>query len=881
VAIKLKIPRSNGRPLRLSTEAVRAIAAGSIILLTVLFGVFAYYYVKYQKIVDAKMRGQIFNNAAKIYAAPYVVKDGAPLGITAVVSRLRKAGYSEVAERYVSKIGTYHATETSIEVKPGPESYHTAEGALIQVKDSKVDRIASIGNGSELGSYELEPELITGLFDRQDRAKRRLITYDDMPKVLVDAIISIEDRRFFQHSGINFYRLGAAAVNDIIHPDRRRQGGGTLTMQLARQPGFFVGRERTGAAGIRRKLAEMLIAVELEQRLSKKQILELYVNSADMGQRGSFDIRGFGEGAQAYFGKDIKTLTLPEAALLAGIVNGPSYYSPYRHPDRALERRNLVLETMYENGALTRQQADQAKATPLKLAPPNVEASDAPYFVDMLRDQLLSTYSESDLNDRGYRIYTTLSPELQKFAADAIEIGMKQVDALVTKQRTKRIKVGKGKNAKYETKVLEGPKPQVALVALDPHTGQVLALSGGRNYGWSQLNHAIATRPTGSIFKPLVFAAAIQSAVDGSQQVFTPASLIDDVPTVFQYEDKIYTPKNFKDEYHGTVSASFALAHSLNNATVKLAEIVGYQKVADLAKTAGIKSVRATPAMALGSYDASPMDMAGVYTMFANGGVRVSPILVNSVRDSKGDVVEDYTTDKKPILDPRVDYVITKMLQGVMNYGTAAGVRSTYGFTAPAAGKTGTSHDAWFAGYTSNLLCVVWVGNDDYTDLRLEGARTALPIWAEFMKHAITLPEFKDVKEFAPPPGVVDLYLDKVTNYIATPTCPQSYAAAFIVGTEPRDTCDHVASDQRNFFEKLFGLGAKPSPPPAGISNPPQAAAPPANSAVGPASVATGPTEDPNKKKKGIFGKIFGAFKGDNKDNNSNPPSGSTSTQPH
>ncbi|HEX7960949.1 MAG TPA: transglycosylase domain-containing protein, partial [Terriglobales bacterium] len=665
MAIKLKIPRRQGKQLHLSTEVVRAIAAGSIIILTVLFGVFAYYYVKYQKIVDAKMRGQIFNNAAKIYAAPYVVKDDAALSISAAVSRLRKAGYSETGERFVSKTGTYHATDDSIEVKPGPESYHTAEGALIHVKNGKVDRISSLGSGSELGSYELEPELITGLFDRQDRAKRRLITYEDMPKVLVDAIISIEDRRFFQHNGINFYRLAAAMANDVIHPDRRRQGGGTLTMQLARQPGFFVSRERT----VKRKLSEMLIAVELEQRLSKKQILELYVNSADMGQRGSFDIRGFGEGAQAYFGKDIKALTLPEAALLAGIVNGPSYYSPYRHPDRALERRNLVLEAMYETGAITRQQADQAKAIPLKLAPPNVEASDAPYFVDMLRDQLLSNYSESDLNDRGYRIYTTLSPELQKFAADAIEVGMKQVDALVLKQRTKKIKIGKGKSAHYETKVLEGPKPQVALVALDPHTGQVLALSGGRNYGFSQLNHAIATRPTGSIFKPLVFAAAVESAVDGSQQVFTPSSLVDDVPTVFQYEDKIYTPKNFRDEYHGTVSASYALAHSLNNATVKLAEMVGYQKVADLAKTAGIKSVRATPAMALGSYDASPMDMAGVYTMFANGGVRVSPILLNSIRDSKGDVVEDYTTDKKPILDPRVDYVITKMLEGVMNYG--------------------------------------------------------------------------------------------------------------------------------------------------------------------------------------------------------------------
>jgi len=643
-----------------------------------------------------------------------------------------------------------------------------------------------------------------------------------------------------------------------------KQGGSTLTMQLAR--GFFLTPQQT----IKRKLEEMLIAIEIEQRLSKKQILELYVNQVDMGQRGSFTIKGFGEASQAYFGKDIGDLNLPEAALLAGIVNGPTYFSPYRHPDRAMERRNLVIQSMVENNVITQAQADQAKATPLKLAPPNVEASDAPYFVDMVRESLLSQYKDSDLNDNGYRIYTSLDLDLQKAAASAIDIGMKQVDELVRKQRTKKVREGKGKNAKLVTTVRPGPDAQVALVCIDPHTGAVLALSGGRNYGFSQLNHALASRPTGSIFKPFVFATAVNTALNGGQPVFTPASIIDDAPTVFQYEDKVYTPKNFEDKYFGPVSASFALAHSLNNATIKVAEAVGYDKVVALARAAGIKSVRATPAMAIGSYDATPMDMAGAYTVFANNGTRISPIFVTSIRDAKGDVIQDFNTDSRQVLDPRVAYVITTMMEGVMNYGTAAGVRSRDGFTAPAAGKTGTSHDGWFAGYTSNLLCIVWIGYDDYSDLKLEGSKTAAPIWAEFMKRAIALPQYKDgVKPFSPPPGVVEVSLDKVTNYLATPVCPNDYPAAFIAGTEPSQTCEMTAGDQRNFFQKLFGVGPKP-PAPAAVSNPGQQAqtsqAVPGQPAQPSQAAAT--SED-DKKKKGFFGKLFGAIKGDNKDQNS------------
>ena len=850
---------------RLAHPAVKAGVATFIIVCMILFGIFAHFYIKYQKIVDKRLNSPLFNNAAKIYAAPDVVRVGESLKVGAIAAELRRAGYSEEGEHGESHIGSYKEGDASIEVHPGPESYHTPESATIHVKDGKVDSINQQGGGA-LEAYELEPQLVTGLFDRENRSKRRLITYDDMPKVLVDAIISIEDRRYFQHGGVNYYRFLEAAIIDLRgkHP----QGGSTLTMQVARM--FFLSPERT----IKRKLTEMLIAVELEQRLSKKQIFELYVNQAPMGMRGSFSIRGFGEGAEAYFGKDISSLTLPEAALLAGIVNGPTYFSPYRHPDRAMERRNIVLKAMMENGVITEAQEDAAKATPLKLAPPNVEASDAPYFVDMVRDSLLSQYKESDLNENGYRIYTTLDPALQRIAADSIDDGMKLVDDLVRKQRTKRTKEGKGKNAKTITTIRPGPEAQVALVCIDPHTGAVLALSGGRNYGMSQLNHALASRPTGSIFKPFVFATAVNTALNGSQPVFTPATIVEDEPTVFQYEDKVYAPKNFMDEYFGPVSASFALAHSLNNATVKVAEMVGYDKVAELARAAGIKSVRATPAMAIGAYDATPMEMAGAYTVFANSGTRISPIFVNSVRDSKGDVIQDFTTDSRQVLDPRVAYVMTTMMEGVLNYGTAAAVRGKDGFAAPAAGKTGTSHDGWFAGYTTNLLCIVWIGYDDYSDLKLEGAHTAAPIWAEFMKKAIALPQYKDgVQPFAPPPGVVEAKLDKTTNLIATPVCPNDYQAAFIAGTEPSQTCDTTASDQRNFFQKILGVGPKP-PSQAPVSNPGQVVA--QNPQVSPSGQATPmPAPEDQKKKKGFFGKLFGAIKGDNKDQNqpqSSPP---------
>ncbi len=883
MAIKVKIPRGRltAPAATKRAEIVRIAVAAIIVFCLAAFGVFAYFYVRYDRIIDRRMKGQIFSNSAKIYSRPRVVRPGDKVSIEQLETELRHAGYVEDENGNPENgLGSFRRLKGSaLEIHPGPESFHSEDGATIFVSGGKVDRVTGGGSaaGSELEGYELEPQLLTALFAGDNRTKRQIVKFEDIPKTMVEAVVSIEDRRFFQHSGVNYFRLAKAAIIDL-RSGEKEQGGSTLTMQMARA--FFLTREKS----FKRKILEMLIAIELEQKFTKQQIFELYANQVDMGQRGSFTIAGFAEASRAYFGKDLKNVSLPEAALLAGIVQAPTKLSPYRHPDRALERRNLVLDAMVETGAITAEQASTAKATPLKLSAPNVEASDAPYFVDLVKDTLTSRYKESDINENAYRIYTTIDPELQHAAAEAVEIGIKEIDEQVRKQRTRKKKPAK-KGEPAETEEIKGPTPQIALVALDPHTGEVLALVGGRNYGYSQLNHAVAKRPTGSIFKPFVYAAAMNTAVTAqggstqqvatnsttpgdsvsTPQVFTPATLIDDSPTTFTFDEgrQVYEPRNYKNEYRGLVTAGYALEWSLNNATVKLAEMVGYDKVADLAKSAGISSVKATPAAALGSYDASPLEMSGAYTIFANGGVRIDPMMIRSVRDAKGDVIEDFKNSSKPILDPRVAYVVTHMMEAVINHGTGYAARAR-GFNAPAAGKTGTSHDAWFAGYTTNLLCIVWVGYDDYSDLKLSGGTTAAPVWGEFMKRAVALPQYKDAHDFAQPSGVVDVTLDKSSNLISTSACPDSYVAAFIAGTEPTQNCE---AGKPNFLQRMLGLGNNTQQPTI-VNGPPKVIPPGQHPVPGtnqqPANAQNTTPAQPEQKK-GFWGKVLGVFKGDDK----------------
>jgi penicillin-binding protein 1B len=869
-------------------------------------GVFTFYWVKYARIVDKRLSGPIFDNTAKIYGTPEVIRVGERITTAEIGSELQRAGYTEEGAKAVSRVGTYRLERGGIAIEPGPESYHGPGDAEVRLQEGRISNIMAGGN--QVGGYELEPQLVTALYTQQ-RSKQQVVKYQDISKVMREAVLSIEDRRFFQHGGVNYFRLLEAALVDL-REGRHEQGGSTITMQVARM--FFLNPQKT----FHRKLIEMLISIELENRFSKEQIFEFYANQVDLGQRGSFAIHGFGEASHAFFNKDLQAITLPEAALLAGLIQRPSYLSPYRHPERALDRRNLVLDAMVETHAITRADAERGKAAPLKLAPLNVEASDAPYFVDLVKDNLSSHFSEQELAEGNYHVFSTLDPDLQREAAQAVAEGLKVTDAKLLKLRTKRIKIGKGKKAKYETRVLPGPDAQVAMVAMDPHTGHVLALVGGRNYAFSQLDHAMSKRPTGSIFKPFVYAAGLNTALTGgvppanlaaaaanstvsappptttsgtpqpasataapvpdptavptAPVVITPVTLVNDEPTTFSYGDQIYEPRNYKDEYHGQVTARYALALSLNNATVALAQMVGYDKVADLARAAGITSVKATPAAALGAYDATPLEMASAYSVFANGGIKLSPVLINSVRNPKGEVLASYQSQQQPVLDARVAYIMTNMMEGVLNFGTAYGVRSA-GFNAPAAGKTGTSHDAWFAGYTSDLLCIVWVGYDDYSDIRLSGAELAAPIWTDFMKRAVALPQYRDVSDFEQPTGVVNVQLDKVTNALATTTCPNDYVAAFIAGTEPTETCDQAMGEHRGILARILGLGGPKPLPPLPPGQP--ATAQPGQPVAG---AQAQPEADP-KKKKGLFGKIVGIFKEDDKPTAPSPPP----SQPH
>ena len=804
MAFRVRVPNLKSGPRKKrgwGSLLLRGFLLTAAAVMLLVLAVFGYYYYRYTGIVDERLKQPLFATTAKIYAAPREVRPGQKLTVSAIVSELRAAGYSADGATNLSPLGTYSASGETVTIRPGPQSFHSQDGATIQF-DGGVVHALTDDRGQALASYELEPLLITGLSEDANRGKRRVVTYEELPHNLVQAVVAIEDRRFFEHSGVDYWRMLGALRNDLMHKHTYIEGGSTLTMQAAR--GFFLTPEKK----IKRKLIEIVITFQLEHRFTKQQIFQMYGNQINLGQQGSFAINGFGEAAQAYFGKDVKQLDLAQCAMLAGMIQHPSYLNPYRHPDRVLARRNLVLDSMVETGAITKDQAEAAKAEGLHLSVQSVDASEAPYFVDLVRDQLNQKLGERDFNREGLHIYTSLDPDLQKAATSAVESTVHVIDEQVDKLYAKQHKGEGGQPATY---------PQVALVALNPHTGQVLALVGGRSYGASQLNHAVAKRPTGSIFKPFVYAAAFNTSVAGTQlpghdELFSQITMLSDEQTTYEVGNQEYTPRNMHG-YHDQVTARYALQFSLNNATIGLASLVGFDQVATLARSAGIKSVHGTPAMAIGAYDASPLDMAGAWTIFANGGLHLDPWMLASVRSPSGDVISDYTPTSKQVLDPRVAYLTTDMLKNVINAGTGYEVRRR-GFTPIAAGKTGSSHDAWFAGYTSNLLCIVWVGNDDYTNLgSIEGAHAAAPIWAEFMKKAVQLPQYSDTHDFNMPEGVQMVSVDKATNLPVDSGCPEapatSYTAAFLDGTVPQETCSHPNTDKRNFLQKIFGLGEK------------------------------------------------------------------------
>jgi penicillin-binding protein 1B len=811
---------------------------------------FTYFYAKYARQFDEKLRAGFFANSAKIYAAPDSVAVGDTSAPIEIAAKLRRSGYTE---SHSNPLGYYEIRGDSIEIFPGAQSYFDQEPGVIRFHDGKIRAIISLQDNTPRPQYQLEPQLITSL-SGASREKRRFVKFRDIPPLLVQAVTSIEDKRFFQHSGFDPLRILKAAFVDL-RSGRKEQGASTLSMQLARMFWLYQAKDYS------RKAVETIITLQLEQRFSKQEIFELYANQVDLGWRGTFNIRGFGQAAEAYLGKDLSQVTLPEAAQLAGMIQRPAIFDPYRHPDRAKERRNIVLRLMRENGYINDRDYALAVEAAINTPKGSQQSLEAPYFVDMVNDTLQSMFQDADIENTGFRVYTTLDMRLQRAATEAIRNGMESVDQQIKKQ--KRFKTEKP------------PEAQVALVAIDPHTGEVKALVGGRNYGMSQLNHMLAKRQPGSIFKPFVYAAAMNTGVEGGSRILTPSTMITDAPTTFWFDGKPYEPSNFEHKFYGDVSVRTALAKSLNVATVKVAEMVGYDKVVDMARRAGLANQQPTPAVALGSYEVTPMDAVGAYTVFANGGEYVKPSMLRIVRAGDGKSVYRNQVEKKPVLDPRVAYLMTNLMEEVLRSGTAGGVRARANLNFPVAGKTGTSFDGWFAGYTSELLCVVWVGFDDNRELKLEGAHSAAPIWADFMKAASQVREYRDTKEFPAPDGIVSIDIDPASGMPATAMCPTRHAEVYIAGTQPVGMCPLHGGGRT--MTNVTGWEVAPAPVPSdttprvtgsggdGVAPAAPAARRAARQDTAPSGTtaqAQNPPEQPKKEeKKGFFRRLIGVFK--------------------
>jgi penicillin-binding protein 1A len=666
----------------------------------------------------------------------------------------------------------------------------------------------------ELEHYR--PSSVTQLYDDQNRVvgsfalqRRVIVTYDDFPKVLRDSLISIEDKDFERHWGVNLWRMMGAAYRDI-ESGGKVQGASTLTMQLARD--LFLSPDRS----FHRKIQEILLAIQIERRFTKPQIFTLYANQIFLGH----GVYGFEAASEYYFGKPARNLTLEEASLLAGLPKGPSVYSPINHPDRALKRRNLVLNALLEDGKITAAQATATKAKPLQLNLQHDPNSLAPYFVEEVRRYLETQYGSDQVHEGGLRVYTTLNMEMQKAANQAVLDGLAAYEhrhgwrshprnvvaegqslekfqhpdwedtarpnsywhALVTSVSPTEVKLKMGRysaslvpaDAKWTVRRLDSlflvgdlayvrillatpdgkaqvsleqdSGAQAALMAIDNATGEIKAMVGGRDFEESKFNRATqAQRQVGSSFKPYVYTAVID-------QGGSPDDVIVDEPVTFQTPSGPYTPHNYDDKFEGAITLRRALAQSRNIPALKLADKIGIRTVIDYARRFGVtSSIPAYLPVALGAADLTLMEQTTSFTVFPNDGVRVTPHYISKVTDYEGHILEQDLPDVKDVISARTARVMTSMLREVVLHGTAMAANT---LPYPLAGKTGTTNDftdAWFVGFSPTLTCGVWMGFDEKRTLgaKESGGHAALPLWIAFMKAAL---EGKDQGQFPAAP---------------------------------------------------------------------------------------------------------------------------------
>jgi penicillin-binding protein 1B len=734
-------------------------------------GVLIYYWTVFSGRIDNLLQGDVFTRSAGIYAAPKQLRVNESITQEELITFLKRADYVEKSQQADTNRGRYAVNGTSIEIDPSSSSTVDGQRQFQHIKVQFTGNGKSISSLTDLegrGSLQnvwLEPELISSVTGTE-RAKRKIIGFGDLPPHLVKAITVTEDRSFFEHYGVNLRGIIRAFVRRVdADPNSpiARQGGSSITQQLVKN--LLLSPEQTW----RRKTAEAYMSVILETRLSKEKIFELYCNQVYMGQQAGFSIHGFGEAASAYFNKDVTNLTLSESAFLAGLIRSPNRYNPYNKPDTARSRRNQVLDSMAEAGALTEAEAKAAKDTPLQVAPVRgrIDVSDAPYFADYVQNQLGDMIAGTGAEH--LRIYTTIDMDLQRAAYAALT---KQLTAL----------------DKIQAKRFEPGTLQAALVAMNAKTGEIVAMVGGRDYSKSQLNRATdAFRQPGSVFKPFVYATALNTAYDPVPRAITPATTYMDEPKTFTFDDQEYSPGNFGESYsNAPVTLRDALVHSLNVVTVEVAMEVTIGRVMNLAAKAGLpKPSRSYPAMALGTSEATPLQIASAYTSFANLGTRTTPIAINRITTGNGVTIAAPTTQRNEVLRSDVAYVMTSFMKDVVNRGTAARIRAR-GLKGTLAGKTGTSRDGWFAGYTPNLVCAVWVGFDDGSQLGLTGANSALPIWADFMQVALAKhPEWQG--DWDMPAGVEQVEINPKTGELTASGDAEKRIEFFINGTGPNN----------------------------------------------------------------------------------------------
>jgi len=728
------------------------------------------HYFRFSQMIEARLKGERVERPARVYARPFFLYQGQQLAATDLVALLNGLGYREASD--VAAPGTFSLAPKEVQLHlRATDPDVPIRKARVVFGTNRVSALQTLPDKKPVAQIELEPEPVTTLFG-EGRTKQRWVPLKEIPDVMVEAVLATEDRRFFDHTGLDPIGIARAAFREVRDDEGPRQGGSTISQQLVKN--YFLTPERT----FRRKFLEAFLTLILESHVSKQEILELYLNEVYLGQRGSFSIHGVGQAARVFFGKDVRNLELGEAALIAGIIHSPNRESPFRNPKTATERRNLVLSMMVRDGYASADASKAASASSLELALGSVDRGEAPYFIDYLQRELEKRYPGEVLERDNLAVYSTLDRYLQNAAQRAVTEGLAEIEA----------------------KRKEKGALQAALIAMDPRKGDILAMVGGRSYGESQFNRAVeARRQPGSTFKPFVFLAAFEHtyqlprAKDTPPQFpvayLTPATLVVDEPTTFTYEKKTWSPANYEGHYEGMVSVRRALAGSLNAATAKVGARIGFPRVVALWKSLGMTTrLEPYPSLVLGSFEMTPLELASAYAILASGGFNVEPRAFSAVRDASGRALELRLPQERRVVHAESAFLVTDMMKTVMDEGTGAAARAR-GFTAEAAGKTGTTNDtrdAWFVGFTPDLLVVVWVGYDDNRKIGLSGGQAALPLWTRFMKAAVA---GRPSSSFEAPPGIVFVDVDPASGLLARSSCPSTESSPFIEGTEPRARC--------------------------------------------------------------------------------------------